>query len=260
MIKLIYDGLSIEGDKVIYNPNIDNDNDIMNTLQPDIYRSKFIGRTYYFGYTFLPSSSRKDRTTIIKWLKNIDNLGIDDNTLRQFVDKPLYTLDDMIGFNDISCIVYPKSGRSNLTNIIVQEISNFSQRDTTKTTAEFVKSIPKEVNFDWEMFDSEYDGIIGDNQYKQIKDYVESTLLPKIHNLEYFSIADNVKPKYRRYIKDYLTVDSTSEHIIKSIQKGNILIVDDINTSGATLTEILRIVRKLNESCEIYIFTLIGKE
>ena len=63
MIKLIYDGLSIEGDKVIYNPNIDNDNDIMNTLQPDIYRSKFIGRTYYFGYTFLPSSSRKDRTT-----------------------------------------------------------------------------------------------------------------------------------------------------------------------------------------------------
>ena len=39
-----------------------------------------------------------------------------------------------------------------------------------------------------------------------------------------------------------------------------ILIVDDINTSGSTLTEILRIIKAINNQCEIYIFTLIGKE
>lgn len=36
------------------------------------------------------------------------------------------------------------------------------------------------------------------------------------------------------------------------------MIVDDINTSGSTLNEILRTVRKINHDCEIFIFTLIG--
>jgi hypoxanthine phosphoribosyltransferase len=85
--------------------------------------------------------------------------------------------------------------------------------------------------------------------------------MPKIHNLTYFSIADNVKPKYRQYIQNYLTIkDISSAKILKSIQNGKILIVDDINTSGSTLTEILRIVHNINNNCEIFIFTLIGKE
>lgn len=83
--------------------------------------------------------------------------------------------------------------------------------------------------------------------------------MPKIHNLTYFSIADSVKPKYRQYIKNYLNIDKKAELAIESIQNGKILIVDDINTSGATLTEILRIVRSINSKCEIYIFTLIRK-
>ena len=124
---------------------------------------------------------------------------------------------------------------------------------------EFVKALPKEVSFDWELFNYEYSGDIDDNQYKQIRNYINNVLLPKVHSLDYFSIADSVKPKYRRYIQNYLICDKRSEQVIKSIQSGKILIVDDINTSGATLTEILRIVRKLNNTCDIYIFTLIGR-
>lgn len=81
-----------------------------------------------------------------------------------------------------------------------------------------------------------------------------------IHSLDYFSLADSVKVKYRRYIKNYLNIDERSKEVIKSIQSGKILIVDDINTSGSTLNEIIRIIRKINNQCEIYIFTLICKE
>jgi len=84
--------------------------------------------------------------------------------------------------------------------------------------------------------------------------------MPKIHNLTYFSITDSVKTKYRQYIKNYLNIDRKAELAIESVQSGKILVVDDINTSGATLTEILRIVRSINSKCEIYIFTLIGKD
>ena len=83
--------------------------------------------------------------------------------------------------------------------------------------------------------------------------------MPRIFELSYFSLADNVKPKYRQYIEDYLIVDNQTSQAIEAIQKGKILIVDDINTSGSTLREIIRIVKQINNNCAIFIFTLIGK-
>lgn len=260
MIQLIYDGLSIQGSAVVYEPEYDSNTDIMNTVQPDIYKSEFGGNIYYFGYTFKNTSSRKDRTTIIHWIKGIECDGINDSALKRFIDKPLRYLDNEINLSEFTCIVYPRSNRSHLTQTIIEEISNFSQRDTVKTPVEFVKSLPQDVYFDWEDFDLNYPGEIGDNQYKQIRNYIENILLPKIHSLDYFSLADNVKAKYRRYIKDYLNIDERSKQVIKSIQSGKILVVDDINTTGATMNEILRIIRKINNKCEVYIFTLIGKE
>lgn len=42
--------------------------------------------------------------------------------------------------------------------------------------------------------------------------------------------------------------------------KSNILVVDDITTSGSTLNEILRALRTLNEDNNITIFSLIGRK
>jgi hypothetical protein len=261
MVELIKDGISIENDKVILNTDSDLDNDIMNIIYPDIYKSDFGGNTYYFGYRFNDSANRKDRTTLIHWLKGIGDDIIDDSSLRKFIRKPLIKLNKEENLSTFDAILYPRSNRSNLTHIIINEVGKLCQHDTYKGSFELVKTLPANVEFDWNLFDFNYIGEIGDNQYKQIYNYVENTLMPKIHNLTYFSIADNVKPKYRQYIQNYLTIkDISSAKILKSIQNGKILIVDDINTSGSTLTEILRIVHNINNNCEIYIFTLIGKE
>lgn len=45
----------------------------------------------------------------------------------------------------------------------------------------------------------------------------------------------------------------------ETINAKNILIIDDINTSGSTLREVLRILNEINSNCNIYIYTLIGK-
>jgi len=250
-MRLLYDGISIENDSVVYNDSEDNRNDILNILSPDIYKSEFQGSVYYFGYRFNDSASRKDRTTVLKWLKNIDGNGIDEKTLRKFIDKPIRFLDKEMNLSEFDALLYPRSNRSFLTKIIVNELYKFTQHDLERISFELVKSLPKDIYFD---------GVIGDNQYNQIKDYIDNELLPKIHSLDYFSIADSVKYKYRQYIKNYLTIDNDTERFIKSVREGKILVVDDINTSGSTLTEILRIIRKINNKCDVYIFTLIGKD
>ena len=50
------------------------------------------------------------------------------------------------------------------------------------------------------------------------------------------------------------------EKLCSSIRQQNVLIIDDVTTSGSTLNEILRTLRILNEDNEITIFSLIGRK
>lgn len=258
--KIINDGISIQDDKILLDMDRDSETDILNTMHIELYKSEFLGNIYYFGYLFNENTSRKDRTTVIKWLKGLSPNAIDNNSLQKFIRKPLLELNKHENLTKFNCLLYPRSCRSNLTKVIVNEIYKLTTHDMERSSFELVKTLPGSVQFDWKSFNANYSGDLGDNQYKQIQSYVNDILIPKIHNLSYFSIADNVKYKYRPYIHNYLTFsDTESKNLIESIQEGKILIVDDINTSGSTLTEILRIVRSINNNCEIYIFTLIGK-
>lgn len=261
MIRMVNEGISIQGNEIVLNTELDSPTDILNYVNPEIYKADFGGNVYYFGYVFNDNASRKDRTTIIKWLKGIGKEIIDNNSLRKFIRKPLIKLNKEENLSTFNAVLYPRSNRSNLTKAIVNEIGKLTQHETIKNSFELIKTLPQNIEFDWELFNMDYEGELWDNQYNQIYDYIENTLMPKIHNLTYFSIADSVKPKYRQYIKDYLVFpDEESENAIRAIQKGKLLIVDDINTSGSTLTEILRIVHAINNDCEVYIFTLIGKD
>lgn len=44
------------------------------------------------------------------------------------------------------------------------------------------------------------------------------------------------------------------------LRRQNILIIDDVTTSGSTLNEILRVLRILNEDNETAIFSHIGRK
>ena len=87
-------------------------------------------------------------------------------------------------------------------------------------------------------------------------------MLDLIHQKEYFTIAKDVKKsRFRPYMMNFLKFASEKDELLCSrIQNQNVLVVDDVATSGSTLGEILRTLRILNEDNKITIFSLIGRK
>lgn len=254
IIKELNEGVrGVEG-RYIFDYENDKYEDLINLTGPDIYKDKIFNNVYWFGYRFNESASRQDRSEFINYLKGLLDIKPSDKELERFINKPLIELHKIENITSIDCIIHPRSDRSTLTNRIVSQINDVASRSSEKTTIELVKNLPHNIEFDWKRFFDEND------ENKQQIMFIQDTLMPKIHQLDYFSLAKNVKPKYRKYIQNFLHFKSEEDkEIFKSINEGKVLIVDDINTSGSTLNEILRMLNEINPYCKIYIFTLIGK-
>lgn len=246
-------------DSFSFDFNSSNLDDILLVSEAGVYKSSINDKVYWFGYKFNDNIDSKLRTKFINWVKGLVPEGRPKSSeLYQFIDKPISKLDKMKPIVEFDAFVFPKSNRSELVNRIISVLFNYANRESAKVSFELIKNLPNNVSFDFNLFKAEAKN---DYQIKQVFDYVNDVLLPKIHSLDYFSIAQNVRPKYRKFIKDFLKFrDDESRHAFASLQASNVLIVDDINTSGSTLNEIIRIIREVNPKIDIYVFTLLGKE
>ena len=227
--------------------------DLVYLKDPDIYEDKIFNNVYWFGYRFTDEASRSYRSDFINYIKGLLDTKPTEKELIRFIDKPLIKLHEKENITSINCIIHPVSERSSLVQKIVSEIYDVASRSAEKTTIELVKNLPKNITFDWKRFNDE-------NAYDKQQQMFINDMINKIHSLDYFSLAKNVKPKYRKYIQNFLMFKTEEDkELYKSIQDGKILVVDDVNTSGSTLYEIVRILNELNSNCKIYIFTLIRK-
>ena len=235
----------------------DTSGDIIHLATKSITKTRFKNNIYWFGYEFEQGVSSQERKEFIDYIKGIGTKKIPEHDLRHFIEFSLIR-NKVFDAYDIDCVVSPRSNRSELVQKILEVLNGTLMHFTNGCSYELIKTAPLEIEFDFERFEDEY----GDNpNYGQMLVHVHNDIMPKIKNLEYFSLAKNVKPKYRPFITNYLGFPNVDE--LKKFQKmkgRNILIVDDINTSGSTLSEILRVLNKVNRNCNMFIYTLIGKQ
>lgn len=257
MKRYIKSGVRADNSKYVFDYTLNLDTDIIDISKPQLYYSSSpTQKVYWFGYCFKSNVSSKERSKFIHYIKGLSDEKPSEMELNQFIELPLAQLDKIQNISSFDCFVYPLSGRSKLVSKIVQVAGTFMQRDIKRCSFELVKSAPTDLGFDWDMFESDYGDDL--NRYNQMKSYVETELMPKLKSLDYFSLAQNVKPKYRKYITNFLSFSNADIEKLQKLQGSKILIIDDINTSGSTLIEILRILQKINTTCEIYVYTLIG--
>lgn len=257
MKRYVRAGVRPQDDNFIVDYTYNYPEDIINIETPQLYSSVQDNRIYRFGYRFNPDVDSRTRTNFIHSVKQLGDNAMTDDEVEQFIKRPLAYLDDVINLYDIDCLVYPLSNRSPLVAKMIRAINDLTSHEMHKCSFELVKQAPTNIDFDWESFESEH---ADDPGYRDMIKYVQNVLLPAIHGLDYFSIARNVKSKYRKYITGFLDFVSEEELLkFSRMQGANILVVDDINTTGSTLQEILRKLGKVNHDCNIYIYTLIGK-
>jgi len=102
-----------------------------------------------------------------------------------------------------------------------------------------------------------------DNLHKKINLYdynlvVMPESLSKVNQYMSRYIYRFAQPKLC-HVRDILN-PHVDEKLCASIRQQNVLVIDDVTTSGSTLNEILRTLRILNEDNKITIFSLIGRK
>lgn len=73
------------------------------------------------------------------------------------------------------------------------------------------------------------------------------------------NISFDMKAYEKQYLDDILEESEEERELCSMIRQQNVLVIDDVTTSGSTLNEVLRTLRILNEDNEIIIFSLIGR-
>ena len=250
--------------KFVFDFEHDGAEDIV-SLTGNGYQVEAFGKCFYYGYEFSDQVDGPVRSAFIKYIKFTEALQ-ETPDLTQFIKKAIDNLDKQINLYDYDLVVMPESS-SKVNQYMLRYIYRFAQPTLRKM--ELVKALPSSISFDMDAFEQSYLDDVLENgrpryteaQKEEVKSSI-SKMLDLIHQKDYFTIAKDVKKsKFRPYMMQFLKFASKEdEDLCATIRKQNVLVIDDVTTSGSTLNEILRTLRILNEDNEITIFSLLGRK
>ncbi|MBR2237658.1 MAG: hypothetical protein IJ887_07250 [Prevotella sp.] len=235
------------------------------SLTGDGYQVEAFGRCFYYGYEFSDQVDGSVRSAFIKHVKFTEDLQ-NNPDLTHFIKKAIDNLNRRINLYDFNLVVMPESS-SKVNQYMLRYIYRFAQPMLRKM--ELVKSLPARISFDMDAYEQSYLNDVLENgrpRYTQAqKDEVKQSIakmLDLIHQKDYFTIARDVKKsRFRPYMMNFLRFATEQDkELCATIRKQNILVMDDVTTSGSTLNEVLRALRILNDDNEITIFSLIGRK
>lgn len=254
----------IEEGKFLFDFEHDDVDDII-SLTGNGYKIDAFGKCFYYGYEFSEQVDGNVRSAFIKHVKFSENLQ-NNPELTKFIQRAIDNLNKVIDLYDYDLVIMPESS-SKVNQYMLRYIYRFAQPMLREM--ELVKALPERISFDMDGYERQYLNDVLENgrpryterQKEEVKQSI-SNMMELIHQKDYFTIAKDVKKsKMRPYITKFLTYkDESDKELCSRIHNQNILVIDDITTSGSTLNEVLRALRVINDDNNISIFSLIGRK
>lgn len=229
------------------------------------YQVEAFGKCFYYGYEFAEQVDSSVRSAFIKHVKFSESIQ-DNPDLAMFIKKAVDNLSHKTNLYDYNLVVMPESS-SHVNEYMLRYIYRFAQPTLRKM--ELVKNLPANISFDMDAYEQQYLNDVLENgrprytaaQKEEVKQSINQ-MLDLIHKKDYFTIAKDVKKsRFRPYMMQFLMFASPAdEQLCATIRQQNVLVIDDVTTSGSTINEILRTLRILNEDNYITIFSLLGRK
>ena len=250
--------------KFVFDFEHDNEKDIVQ-LTDEGYQVEAFGKCFYYGYEFSEQVDSSVRSAFIQYVKFSEDLQKDSN-LTQFIKKAIDDLSRKINLYDYQMVIMPESS-SKVNQYMLRYIYRFAQPTLHKM--QLVKALPQNISFDMDGYEKQYlDDVLENGRPRYTEKQKEeartaiNNMIDLIHQKDYFTIAKDVKKsRLRPYIMHFLKfANEEDERLCASIRDQNVLIIDDVTTSGSTLNEMLRTLRILNEDNNIVVFSLIGRK
>lgn len=235
--KALDEGIKVVDGKVIFDWESDDDSDIINLTSVNIKQSVFKGIPRFFGYSI---KRQKGKDILLKYIK--DNVDTDPNIV-EMIEKcvdSFYT-DSTIKHFDY---VLKVPSHSTVNNILCDRIL---EHDNTKIVPISKKDV-SELNVDWDKVKRNFKL----NYYQEFCDYI-SRVINYVKKDETFSIS-KIPPRIRQYIKPMFLLNNDID------KNSNVLIVDDVFTSGSTVSMVINELMNYGFDGDITVLSLINNK
>ena len=253
---MLNEGVKSSGKSFMFDFDSDATDDMIKLTEKVNSVEGFASRAIYYAYEFSEDVDSLTRSAFIKELKfgPGHESPISDEERNRFIKEAVNKLHEEVDINSFDAVVYPESSSDIVTRML--RFLYFNVRSKMHSF-KLVKSGVENLGFDFD----KYFRLCGiDYTQKQREEVIKNVnlMLDRIHGLDYFSIAKDVKPKYRNYLRNFYTFQTEQEaDLFEAINGGRVLLVDDIATSGATLSFMQKTV-DVFEPKEMVLFSLIG--
>lgn len=262
--KPIYSGVSIENDNIYFNYDKDTDRDVLKLNEDVSHVQVRNGIQYYFAYKYTNRATADDKHIFRNYIKGINGSGKDyESTVRKFVHlgvRRLASMKPLSSFGGVVCIEsYHPSRKFSLMNLMYTELQGYSEDPFIDF--KLIKKLCKEVKVD----DEKLKRLLRRQNYEewQIKSLIDN-LHENLDNPEnenkMFEIKKIVPPILRKGLCDFVKFeDPKQKEIYQKLQGVDILIYDDVITTGTTIKEIIRYLRSINNKNTLSVFVLVNQ-
>lgn len=256
----LYEGIRVDkNDNVIFNWKYDDRH--RDALLLDWFEARYFNENdirYVYAYNYTDNATGKDKKIIRNYLKNPDNQNIE--YVEEFVDNGILRLDAVEAIRNFDVFVCTKPrNSSSLLGTIRSYLYDYAM--PLSINFELIKKCYRDVTFDKEKLERHLQELEWNKKdIKEISDRTER----KFNELKKSGKLSQMKRFIPRQVRvafsDFLKFSSEKEKVVyETLQDANVLVYDDFLTSGATVNEIIRYLKSINENNKLTVFVLINQ-
>lgn len=257
----IYGGISIKDNQVQFNWTSDDSNDVIHLVQDCSGEFDDDGVRYFYGYEYTPHAKGEDKRIFRKYIKSLStdgDTGLYSENIDEFVENAVVKFDSACPLSSFGATVHVESNKEiSLVDVMWGYLWEYMHN--VDMEFELVKEAYDNVRFDTaKAFQALIDSGMSESQAKRTVTKVNIRFNDFKAQGKLFQMKAFVPREIRSGFTNFLKFKSEEERrAYEALQGTNVLIFDDLLTSGATIKEVIRYLKAIHDKNTLTVFVLV---